>query len=140
MKVLVIEDNDFDRTLFLHLVERHRNCAVESAVNIAEAREKVAGCDLVILDLKLPEKNGDPLDANGGMKVLEHIRRFCGTPRPKIVVVSQFREDSLEAEQIRKEHLYDLISAWFHKLEDRQRLTEFISKFAFEPHEHQTGV
>lgn len=132
MKVLVVEDNDFDRTLFLNLVQRYSSCDVDSAVCIAEARERIAGCDLVILDLKLPEKTGDALDANGGKKVLEHIRSVCGSEScPKIVVVSQFREDSLEAEQIRKEQLFGLISAWFHKLEDRQRLTEFISELAF---------
>jgi len=132
MKVLVVEDNDYDRSILINLVNRTLKCEVDSACSISEAKQKIQDHNLIILDLQLPEETGGGFDQNGGKKVLEYIRSKYLEKNPfTIIVVSQFREDSLEAEQIRKEHLFYYISAWFHKSEDRQKLSEFLSEHNF---------
>jgi signal transduction histidine kinase/two-component SAPR family response regulator len=62
LRILHVEDNPFDADLTLRQLKRQAaDIAVDPAVNLAEARHKLAtpeNYDLVLADLKLPDGNG----------------------------------------------------------------------------------
>lgn len=136
LKVLLVEDDDFDRMVLTRLVKRNKQYQISTSSSIDEAKEKIAGhnFDLIILDLSLPSYVGGSLDNNGGKKILEYIRikyKNKEDSRPKIVIVSGFHSEEIEAKPISSESLNQLISTWFHKLDDRQELSEYLSHLAF---------
>jgi two-component system KDP operon response regulator KdpE len=90
-KILLVEDEDLNRTLVKAVLARAqiqsvRDAEVIDAVNLATARERLNShdVDLVLLDMNLPDGNGltlaRELASGGGIP--------AGRPRPVVVAVT----------------------------------------------------
>jgi CheY-like chemotaxis protein len=89
-KILLVEDEELNRTLVKAVLSRAdvaavREAAVIDALNLASAREKLGteDIDLVLLDMNLPDGNGLSLArelASGGMP--------AGRRKPAVVAVT----------------------------------------------------
>ncbi len=92
--VLVVEDNDLNRRLFVDLLQT-RNYQVIEAADGASVLEKIKKHqpDLVLMDIQLPNISG--------LELTQQIRALPDIPQPKIVAVSAFalKQDAQKALQ-----------------------------------------
>lgn len=130
-KLLIVEDNDIDRESLQRLVRRYKGFEVDLAGNVEEACSKSNGADVIVLDLKLPLRQGGALDQNAGRAVLDHIKSSLTPNKPIVVILSQFKSDDSEASAY---HLSDFpfVKEWFHKADDREALSRFLSQASFQ--------
>ena len=92
--ILVVEDNDLNRRLFVDLLQT-RNYQVIEACDGTSVLEKIKTHhpDLVLMDIQLPNISG--------LELTRQIRALTDLPQPKIVAVSAFalKQDAQKALQ-----------------------------------------
>jgi CheY-like chemotaxis protein len=60
IRVLLVDDNESVREGYASGL-RHLGCDVAEASNVADALERVDGCDVAVVDLRLGEEDGEAL-------------------------------------------------------------------------------
>ena len=92
--VLVVEDNDLNRRLFVDLLQT-RNYQVLESTDGASVLEKTKKYkpDLILMDIQLPNISG--------LELTQQIRSIKDLPQPKIIAISAFalKQDAQKALQ-----------------------------------------
>ena len=92
--ILVVEDNDLNRRLFVDLLHT-RNYQVIEATDGTSVLEKIKTHkpDLILMDIQLPNISG--------LELTKQIRALTDLPQPKIVAISAFalKQDAQKALQ-----------------------------------------
>jgi DNA-binding NarL/FixJ family response regulator len=84
IQILLVEDNDMFRQAFARLLEREPDMeVVAQASSLMEAREKLSGVDMAIIDRGLPD--GD------GLELIGELRQ--ASPGAAVLVLSLTLED-----------------------------------------------
>lgn len=124
-KILVVEDNEMNRTLLRDLLE-HYGYEVAEAVNGADGIElaRKHHPDLILLDIQMPVMNGF-----SSMEVMKNDQALCGT---KIIALTSFamkgdRErimaagfDGYLAKPVDTRALPGLVKEWLEKGRDER--------------------
>jgi CheY-like chemotaxis protein len=135
LKVLIVEDDQSDRASIERVVLRNPHCQVDTADSVAAACSKLSGVEFLILDIQLPPASGSGqlYDPEGGLKVLQCVTQLPDEARPFVVVLSQFTRGDYFASHRCDDKLKAAISEWLPKTEERQRLSELLSRKTFVP-------
>ena len=91
-KVLIVDDQDFIRTIFKQQLAQLEEITVIEAANGNEAmgKARVSKPDLILLDIVMPNKDG--------MQVLAELAEDAGTASIPVIVISSHAEDEKVAE------------------------------------------
>ena len=82
-KILVVEDNELNRRLFVDLLTAKGHTIWEAADGVqAIALVEQNAPDLVLMDIQLPNVSG--------LEVTQQIRKMSGVRQPKIIAISAF--------------------------------------------------
>lgn len=109
--VLIVDDDYYFATEVLGYHLRRLGYTVHHAYAVDEFHEKWKDADVVILDIRLPQKVGLPIDPWGGLNALSEILRSLGHDqipqqlRCCIIRSAQTMEDAVGARVEPPEHL-----------------------------------
>jgi len=109
VKVLVADDNKYVRMVLKLILEKHGYDVVGMAKNkeevVREFRELKP--DVIIMDLRMPEKGEVSVVATSGIDATEEIKRL--NPDVKVVICTAAMQDKY------KEHIMDYADAYLTK-------------------------
>ena len=102
MKILIVEDKDAKGQQVLNLLQEQGHCCHHAfCKNDAMAKVREKQYDVIILDLKIPDHNGEKESVDNGIMFIQFIFGSLQRPfyRPKAVfVLSQYLSDDLRKE------------------------------------------
>lgn len=91
--ILIVDDEDDARALILGFLNIRYECDFKEASDGQEAIDIIrsSGCDLILLDIKMPKK--------GGIEVIKEAKKI--NPNIDILVISAWASDDVSEEAIR---------------------------------------
>ncbi len=99
MRVLIVDDQYQKKQVFCRILEQIGNNEVICVDSSFDALRNLAGgdhFDLLILDIQIPERNGDDIDPDGGIKLLERIELTSDFLPPSHVIAATSYVESFE--------------------------------------------
>jgi CheY-like chemotaxis protein len=125
--LLIVEDNDVDRESLMRLVDRYDAFRILNASNVEEAIPLITKADIIILDLIMPMRPNGAFDRNAGLEILKQVK--TQSLKPLVVIVSNYPEGVSEVQNYELAE-FPFVKKWFHKADDREALSRFLSQVA----------
>ena len=131
LKFLIVEDGaskaDDLRTAIGSIVDGPCEIVVAADIRTAKLELTASHFDALMLDIQLPLRQGEPINAQGGKRLLEEVLASDSLKRPSYIVgMTDYSESFVDAEPVFQRNLFAIVQRSADSEQWKQQISGFV--------------